>query len=138
VQEISAASKEQAAGTQQINKAIQQLDNVTQQNSATAQEFSDMAEELAGQADMLQRAIGFFTDLGQTAKPGPQAAAAAKPAAIEKSPPSSRPPAPAGRSQTTTPFSTTGAMTAIMNLNGISADSGSHADEGEERISRGR
>lgn len=60
VKEITAASREQDSGTQQINQAVQQLDQVTQQNSATSEELAATAEELAGQAEMLQQAISFF------------------------------------------------------------------------------
>lgn len=60
VQEISAASKEQNTGAEQINRAIQLLDQVTQQNSATSEELSATAEELAAQAEHLQNAIMFF------------------------------------------------------------------------------
>jgi len=60
VQEISAASREQNTGANQINRAIQQLDQVTQQNSATSEELASASEELAGQAEMLQQTIGFF------------------------------------------------------------------------------
>lgn len=60
VQEISAASKEQAGGADQINGAIQQLNRVVQQNAGAAEEMSTMSEELSAQADQLQSAIGFF------------------------------------------------------------------------------
>jgi hypothetical protein len=60
VQEISAASKEQNSGADQINKAIQQLDQVIQQNSAVSEEMSATAEELANQAEHLQGSIAFF------------------------------------------------------------------------------
>uniref|UniRef100_C6E3T9 Methyl-accepting chemotaxis sensory transducer n=1 Tax=Geobacter sp. (strain M21) TaxID=443144 RepID=C6E3T9_GEOSM len=60
VQEISAASKEQDTGTEQINKAIQQLDQVIQQNAAAAEEMSATAEELANQSEQLQSTISFF------------------------------------------------------------------------------
>ncbi|OKY75002.1 MAG: chemotaxis protein, partial [Desulfobulbaceae bacterium DB1] len=39
VQEISASSKEQDSGAEQINKAIQQLDQVIQQNASAAEEM---------------------------------------------------------------------------------------------------
>ncbi|KAF0216923.1 MAG: methyl-accepting chemotaxis [Geobacteraceae bacterium] len=61
VQEISAASREQDSGADQINKAIQQLDQVIQQNASAAEEMSSTAEELASQAEQLQSAIEFFT-----------------------------------------------------------------------------
>ncbi len=60
VQEISASSKEQASGADQINGAIQQLNHVVQQNAGSAEEMASTAEELAGQADQLQNAISFF------------------------------------------------------------------------------
>jgi methyl-accepting chemotaxis protein len=60
VQEISAASKEQAGGSDQINSSIQQLNRVVQQNAGAAEEMSSMSEELSSQAEQLQSAIGFF------------------------------------------------------------------------------
>jgi methyl-accepting chemotaxis protein len=60
VQEISAASREQDTGAEQINKAIQQLDQVIQQNAGAAEEMSSTAEELASQAEQLQGTIAFF------------------------------------------------------------------------------
>jgi len=60
VQEISASSKEQDTGAEQINKAIQQLDQVIQQNAGASEEMSSTAEELASQAEQLQSTIAFF------------------------------------------------------------------------------
>jgi methyl-accepting chemotaxis protein len=60
VQEISASSKEQAGGADQINGAIQQLNQVVQQNAGAAEEMSSTAEELASQADQLQTTVAFF------------------------------------------------------------------------------
>ncbi len=60
VQEITAASKEQDAGAEQINKAIQQLDKVIQQNAAATEEMSSTAEELSSQSEQLQGTIEFF------------------------------------------------------------------------------
>ncbi len=61
VQEISAASREQATGTNQINGAIQQLNQVVQQNAGAAEEISSTAGELSSQAELLQEAIAFFS-----------------------------------------------------------------------------
>jgi methyl-accepting chemotaxis protein len=61
VQEISAASKEQATGADQINSAIQQLNQVVQQNAGAAEEMSSTAEELSSQAEQLQESIAFFS-----------------------------------------------------------------------------
>jgi len=60
VQEISAASREQDTGAEQINHAIQQLDQVIQQNAGAAEELASTSEELSSQADQLQSAIAFF------------------------------------------------------------------------------
>ena len=60
VQEISAASREQDAGAQQINNAIQQLDQVIQQNASASEEMSATSEELASQAEHLQEGVSFF------------------------------------------------------------------------------
>ena len=51
VREISAASREQNSGAEQINKAIIQLDTVIQSNASTSEELSSLSEELAGQAE---------------------------------------------------------------------------------------
>jgi methyl-accepting chemotaxis protein len=60
VMEISAASKEQTAGTAQINNAIAQLDQVVQQNASSAEEVSSTAEALSDQAQQLQSSMAFF------------------------------------------------------------------------------
>ncbi len=60
VQEISAASREQNTGADQINRAIQQLDQVIQQNASSAEEMASMSEELSAQAEHLQSAIEYF------------------------------------------------------------------------------
>ena len=60
VQEISAASKEQSGGADQINSSIQQLNQVVQQNAGAAEEMSSTAEELSSQAEQLQETISFF------------------------------------------------------------------------------
>jgi methyl-accepting chemotaxis protein len=68
VQEISAATKEQASGADQINSAIQQLNQVIQQNAGTAEEMSSTAEEVSTQAVKLQGTVAFFKieELGAT------------------------------------------------------------------------
>ncbi|TVR62191.1 MAG: methyl-accepting chemotaxis protein [Spirochaetaceae bacterium] len=60
VQEINAASAEQTAGVEQINKALSQLDTVIQQNASASEETASMAEELNGQADQLRSTVSFF------------------------------------------------------------------------------
>ena len=79
VQEITAASKEQDAGAEQINKALQQLEKVIQANASAAEEMASTTEELTGQSDQLVSALGFF----RTGDSGPAAPArtAGRPAA---------------------------------------------------------
>jgi len=60
VQEISAASREQDQGVEQINRAIQQLDQVIQQNASASEEMASTAEELSSQAEQLQETVAFF------------------------------------------------------------------------------
>jgi methyl-accepting chemotaxis protein len=60
VQEISASSKEQDTGAEQISKAIQQLDSVIQQNASASEEMASTSEELSSQAEQLQDTISFF------------------------------------------------------------------------------
>jgi methyl-accepting chemotaxis protein len=60
VQEITAASKEQDTGAEQINKALQQLEKVIQQNASASEEMASTTEELTGQSDQLMSALGFF------------------------------------------------------------------------------
>jgi methyl-accepting chemotaxis protein len=64
VQEISAASKEQTTGVDQINTAIQQLNQVIQQNAGAAEEMASTAEELSAQAEQLQETVSFFKIAG--------------------------------------------------------------------------
>jgi methyl-accepting chemotaxis protein len=60
VQEISASSREQDAGADQIAKSIQQLDAVIQQNASSSEEMASTAEELSGQSEQLAEMISFF------------------------------------------------------------------------------
>ncbi|EPR44672.1 methyl-accepting chemotaxis sensory transducer [Desulfovibrio sp. X2] len=98
VQEIAAASAEQDAGAEQINKAVQQLDKVVQQNASGAEEMASTSEELSSQAEQLQSTISFFrigADEGTPGgvkhaahKAGPRALAARTPARPARSAPS--------------------------------------------------
>ena len=67
VQEITAASKEQDTGAEQINKALQQLEKVIQQNASASEEMASTTEELTGQSDQLISALGFFRTGNDTA-----------------------------------------------------------------------
>ncbi|MBU0908119.1 MAG: methyl-accepting chemotaxis protein, partial [Proteobacteria bacterium] len=60
VEEIDAASAEQAKGVQENCMAVEQLNQVIQQNSSAAEELSASAEELNAQSNELMRSISFF------------------------------------------------------------------------------
>jgi methyl-accepting chemotaxis protein len=60
VQDVSAASAEQAAGVSQINRAMGQVEQVTQRNACAAEELASTAEEVASQAEALKQLIEFF------------------------------------------------------------------------------
>jgi len=53
VGEIAAASKEQAQGIEQVNKAVVDMDQVTQQNAANAEESASASEEMNAQAEQM-------------------------------------------------------------------------------------
>lgn len=60
VNEITATSREQSAGADEINNTMQQLDEVVQSNASAAEELASTAEELQGQAKSLEETISFF------------------------------------------------------------------------------
>ncbi|MBB1076303.1 methyl-accepting chemotaxis protein [Rhodoferax sp. 4810] len=60
IEEITAASGEQATGIAQINDAMGQLDKATQQNASSSEELAATAQELSGQAAQLQETMAFF------------------------------------------------------------------------------
>ncbi len=60
VQEISAASSEQASGAQQISTAITQLDAAVQQNAAASEELAAASEELNAKAQEIRDHLGVF------------------------------------------------------------------------------
>jgi methyl-accepting chemotaxis protein len=60
IEEITAASGEQASGIAQINDAMGQLDKATQQNASSSEQLAATAEELSGQAAQLQETMAFF------------------------------------------------------------------------------
>ncbi len=60
VQEIAAASSEQASGIAQINTAMSQLSQTTQQTASASEELAATSEEMSGQAQALQESMAFF------------------------------------------------------------------------------
>jgi methyl-accepting chemotaxis protein len=73
VQEVSAASREQASAVGQMNRAMGQLDQVTQRNASAAEELASTAEEMAAQAEALQQMVGFFRVPGDRPAAAPRA-----------------------------------------------------------------
>jgi methyl-accepting chemotaxis protein len=78
VQEITAASKEQDTGAEQINKALQQLEQVIQQNASASEEMASTTEELTGQSAQLVSALSFFRT-GDDGRTSTRKSAAEKP-----------------------------------------------------------
>jgi methyl-accepting chemotaxis protein len=80
VQEVAAASREQATGIDQLNKGMLSVDQVTQRNAASAEELASTAEELATQAASQRDLVSFFKVDGLAAEPAAHAPAPAAPA----------------------------------------------------------
>jgi methyl-accepting chemotaxis protein len=57
VEEIAAASHEQAQGVEQINRAISELDKVVQQNAASAEESASASQELTAQSAQMKLVV---------------------------------------------------------------------------------
>lgn len=73
--EISAASREQSAGIEQVSQTVVQMDETTQQNAALVEEASAAARALEEQANQLVQTVAVFR-LAADARPAPQAARA--------------------------------------------------------------
>lgn len=74
VQEISASTKEQAVGSEDISDALRDLDRVTQENAAAATQLSTTASAFTAHARRLSDLVGFFRN-GQS-RPNQRPAAA--------------------------------------------------------------
>ena len=61
VAEISSASEEQAAGIDEVNKAIIQMDEMTQQNAALVEQAAAASESLGEQSEGLDQLMTFFS-----------------------------------------------------------------------------
>jgi methyl-accepting chemotaxis protein len=64
VQEVRAASEEQAASVSQINQAMTQLSQATQSNASNSEELASISEEMSGQAEQLNGLIELFRRAG--------------------------------------------------------------------------
>ena len=91
VSEISASSREQSIGIEQINKAVAQMDQVTQQNAALVEEAAAAAGSMQHQAANLSHAVNGFTlpdGVSEPAEPAPARALklVSKPAPLRRAP----------------------------------------------------
>ena len=73
IAEIAAASQEQSAGIDQVNKAVMQMDEVTQQNAALVEEAAAASESMNEQASGLTRLMEFFNVGSEAASEAPAA-----------------------------------------------------------------
>jgi len=101
IAEIAAASVEQTAGVDQINKAIAQLDSGTQQNTAMVEESAAASQRLNDQAVQLRQQVSVF-DLGESRTASP-AKKVSRPAKSTRKPSSAASPKPAARRAANTP-----------------------------------
>lgn len=75
--DIAAASREQAQGIEQVNKAVSEMDKIVQANAAAAEASASAAEEMLNQAarmrgvvDELVEIVGLEMERGEAASPG--------------------------------------------------------------------
>jgi methyl-accepting chemotaxis protein-1 (serine sensor receptor) len=73
VAEISAASYEQSAGIEEVNRAVSQMDEVTQRNAALVEEAAAASRALEEQALQMTEKISYFRIEGSTAVSSPSA-----------------------------------------------------------------
>lgn len=94
--EIAASSQEQAAGVDQVNKAVMSMDEMTQQNAALVEEAAAATQALSSQAVELTQLLSRYRVGDAAAAPPSRSAArpaAAQPAAAQ---PAARRPASVG------------------------------------------
>jgi methyl-accepting chemotaxis protein len=60
MEEIAAASSEQATGVDEVNRAIAQIDSTTQQNASTVEELASTSENLSNEAGGLSQTVSRF------------------------------------------------------------------------------
>ncbi|PZX12778.1 methyl-accepting chemotaxis protein [Palleronia aestuarii] len=83
VAEISASTREQNVGAEQINQAIRELNQVILQNASAAEEAAATSQELAAQSEQLTGVISYFeVDAGASKSAAPRPEKAPKVAAV--------------------------------------------------------
>ena len=85
ISEIAAASSEQSAGIDQINKAVSQMDEMTQQNAALAEEASAASESSVSKAVDMVKLVEFFSTSSSSSVVHDDAPAEASPAPAPRS-----------------------------------------------------
>ncbi len=63
IDEISAASREQAQGVGEVSKAVAEMDRVTQQNTASSEELASTAEQMNSQVMQMKGWVGDLAGL---------------------------------------------------------------------------
>jgi methyl-accepting chemotaxis protein len=61
IEEIAASSAEQAAGVDEVNRALNQIDNTTQQNASTVEELATTADTLNSESRELAQMVSQYT-----------------------------------------------------------------------------
>jgi len=89
--EISAASKEQSAGIEEVNTAVTQMDKITQQNAALVEQAAAAAKSMEDQTEMLSGMVVAFKLVDAPPAPVRRAAAAPAHAAPAAARPAARP-----------------------------------------------
>ena len=83
VAEIAAASREQSAGIEQVNRAVMQMDELTQQNATLVDQATGAARNMAGLVQDLDRAMARYRIAEETARV-PAPGGAGKPCAAPR------------------------------------------------------
>ncbi len=86
ISEIGAASREQAAGIDQINRAVTQMDEITQRDAQMAQELITTAANLQRESQQMLAAISSFSMQHIEPHTGPHVEAQPKRAAAARAP----------------------------------------------------
>jgi methyl-accepting chemotaxis protein len=86
VAEIAAASREQSAGIEQVNKAVTSMDEVTQQNAALVEEAAAASEALKQQSDELRELMAKYRTGDDAAAPSAAAPERAPPRGARTAP----------------------------------------------------
>lgn len=79
VLEISAASREQAEGIEQMTTVMSEMDNVVQNNASSSEETASSAEELSSQANELNNIIASLKSLVESENTGTSGISISKP-----------------------------------------------------------